>query len=120
MSMLLKQLGAAVLFLVLVVLAINPWHIWMPTALWWLVVVVALIVFALFAIFIWREKARDEREALHTQQAGRVGFLIGAGVLVLGILYETHQGIIDWWLLIALTAMIFGKWISAWYSQRYL
>jgi uncharacterized membrane protein YfcA len=84
------------------------------------VVVVALIVFALFAIFIWREKARDEREALHTQQAGRVGFLIGAGVLVLGILYETHQGIIDWWLLIALTAMIFGKWISAWYSQRYL
>lgn len=101
-------------------MAINPWHFWMPAGMWWMVAIIALIVFSIFAVFIWRESARDEREAQHIQQAGRIGFLIGNGVLVLGILYQAHTGMIDWWLLVALTAMIFGKWISSWYSQHYL
>lgn len=88
--------------------------------MWWMIAIIALIVFSIFAVFIWRESARDEREAQHAHQAGRIGFLIGNGVLVLGILYQAHIGMIDWWLLVALTAMIFGKWISAWYSQYYL
>ena len=74
------------------------------------------VVFSLFALFVWREQARDEREEQHRQVAGRIGFLVGAGLLVAGIIIQSLRHSLDSWLLITLTGMIVGKLAGRWYS----
>ena len=72
-------------------------------------VVWSLYRFLVFAAFVWKERAHDEREEQHRLISGRVSFLCGALVLVLGIVVETYQGTPDGWLIAALAAMVLAK-----------
>ena len=84
-------------------------------------VVVGLVVFfALFAGYMWRERARDEREELHKLAAGRVGYIAGGSVLTIGIAYQTffiHS--VDVWLVIALAVMVIGKLFGLLYKRAH-
>jgi len=68
-----------------------------------------IVVFALFASFIWGETAQDEREALHRFMAGRIAYLAGAGGLVVAIIVESLQHDLDPWLIGILGIMILAK-----------
>lgn len=68
-----------------------------------------LIVFALFASFILREKALDEREGIHRMYAGRTAFLAGASVIMVGLAYQTWKDSVDPWLVVSLVAMVLTK-----------
>ena len=46
----------------LAVLLLNPFHFWMPDMMHVVVCVLILAVFALFAIFMLRENAGDDRD----------------------------------------------------------
>ena len=102
----------AIILLILLVCVINPGHFWMPNMLGMVLVALLLIVFSLFAIFVWKEKAADEREHLHKLLAGRAAFLIGAAVLTIGVLFQSVSHALDPWLAIALGAMVLTKLIS--------
>ncbi len=104
--------------IVLLIAFLNPFDIFMPTSLVMMMEALMIIIFGIFASLIWRERAADEREGLHRMIAGRIGFLAGAGVLVVGILVQTLSHSVDPWLVIALTAMILAKIIALIYTKN--
>ncbi len=89
----------------------------MPTMFSSMVLIGLVVTFMIFAIFIWREKSEDEREDQHRLAASRAGFLVGAGLLVIGIIVQTINHDIDEWLLIALSGMILSKLLTRLYNQ---
>ena len=95
-----------ILIILLILLFVNPF---MSGALFMMVVVGLIIAFGLFTTFIWRERAEDERESYHKMIAGRIAFLAGAGVLVLGIVIQSFAHELDPWLIFTLGIMIIGK-----------
>ena len=113
------QIIAATATLALAILVLNPFHLWMPTMLAMALLAGLFVVFGVFAVFVMRERAVDEREEQHRSFAGRVAFLTGAILLMLGILVEDLQHNLDPWLVIALAGMIIAKLGARVYSDRH-
>lgn len=103
-------LGIAILFL-------NPGNLTMPDSTVSMLIVGLIISFLTFAAFLFREKASDEREAVHILTAGRISYLVGVGTLILAIILQALKHDIDPWLVIALCAMVFSKLLSRIYSH---
>ncbi len=101
------------------ILLLNPFHFWMPDMMVMGMLAAAFILFGIFASFILREKISDERDAFHRTIAGRNGFLVGASVLMLGILIEGYSHSVDPWLVLALISMILAKLFTrAWTDKN--
>ncbi len=101
------------------VLLINPFNILMTSAITLTLIMILAVAVIAFAVFIWREKPHDEREALYGLMAGRISYFIGGGVLVVAIIVQSIQHHIDLWLAVTLGAMVLTKLIvSAWISRR--
>ena len=77
-----------------------------------------IISFFFFMTIVWREKAHDERENLHKLFAGRISFLVGSVILVLGIIVQAYHHNVDPWLIYTLGGMILSKLFIHLY-QRY-
>ena len=105
----LQEIFVSGALIVLLVLFLNPFGFWMPNTLLLMMIAGLIVVFALFASFIWRETAQDEREALHRFMAGRIAYLAGAGGLVVAIIIESLQHDLDPWLVGILGIMILAK-----------
>lgn len=82
-----------------------------------MVLLILVIVFMVFAAFVWKERARDEREEQHRLVSGRVSFLCGALMLLIGIVAESYRGTPDPWLLAALGSMVIAKLSTRVYGQ---
>lgn len=107
--------------LILIVLLAALWHPFgaaMPSQMEMTLIAGLVVVFSIFASFVWRERARDEREIWHKMIAGRIAFLVGAVVLVLGIIIQSFAHRLDAYLIFALMAMILGKIIGIAYGKR--
>ena len=113
----LQEIIVSVVLIVLLILFLNPFELWMPPVLLMMMVLGLVIVFSIFASFIWRENSRDERENLHKMMAGRIAFLAGAGSLVIGIIIQSFRHELDFWLVLTLGTMIFAKIIGLIYSR---
>lgn len=113
----LSEIVVSFVLIILLVLFINPFGLFMPTTLLMMLIVGFLIVFGIFASFIFRENAKDERESFHRMLAGRVAFLTGSGSLVLGIVIQSLNHNLDLWLVFALGAMILAKIIGLIYGR---
>lgn len=103
--------------IILLFLFLNPFDFWMPTALLMMMVLGLVVVFSLFASFIWRENHRDEREGLHKMMAGRIAFLAGAALLTTGIIVQSFSHNLDPWLIYTLAGMIVAKVVTLIYGQ---
>lgn len=114
------ELGVSALLIVLAVLLLNPLHMWMPDMLAMLVVVLLLGAFGILAGFVLRERATDEREQNHKLFAGRVAYLGGVAVLLLGIVVQGLHHNVDAWLVIALLVMLLAKFAAHLYSDWHL
>lgn len=114
---LMQEIGISAALVALLILLLNPLKFWMPSAMVMMMVVGLAVLFVVFASFIWRENARDEREGMHRMIAGRFAFLTGAGVLVAGIILQSFRHALDAWLVLALGAMIIAKIIGLMYSR---
>jgi hypothetical protein len=110
-------LGAAIV--VALVLLINPSNVLMPSAFTLTLIMILAVTMIAFAVFVWREQPRDEREALHGLKAGHISYFIGAGVLVTAIIVQVVQHELDQWLAVALGAMVITKLlVSAWIRRK--
>lgn len=107
----------AVVLIGLAVALLNPFGWWMPDMLAKMIMVGLLIIFAVLVGFVWGEKARDEREMLHTMIAGRFAFLVGVAVLIAGIVVQNFNHAIDPWLVGALGTMVLAKVFGLVYGQ---
>lgn len=106
------------LFLGVLLLFLNPLGIWMPSAVVMTLLCILVILFLLFGSFLWNEKTQDERENFHKMLAGRIGYLMGSGILVTGIIFQEYTHTFDPWLVYALSGMILGKIFALWYSRK--
>ncbi len=113
----LQEIVVSLVLVVLLVLFLNPFKFWMPNAILIMMVSILIIVFALFASFIWRENSKDEREGLHKMMAGRVAFLVGTATLVVAIILQSFKHELDFWLVLTLGIMILAKIIGLMYSK---
>ena len=91
------------------ILLLNPFEFWMPNMMVMGMLVLALVLFGIYASFILRGKVIDERDSVHETLAGRNAFLAGSAVLILGIVIEGYTHTVDPWLVAALVAMIVVK-----------
>ncbi len=115
----LQEIGVALILLILVLFAYNPFHLWMPPAVVMMMATALVVVFGLFVALVWREKIHDEREHLHRLLAARLGFISGIAVLVGAIVIQTWQHDVDGWLPLAFTVMVLTKIAGYAYSRRY-
>lgn len=102
----------AIIILGLLVAIVNPGHFWMPSMVHMTMSVSLLLFVVLFGVFVWNEKARDEREELYKHMVGRIAYLVGTLVLVIGIVVQSMHHTIDPWLVMTLGAMIVTKLIG--------
>lgn len=118
-NIMIKNFGIPFILAGLLALLINPFDWWMNGTLYMCVVASILVLFCIFAVFFWKEKARDERELAHTLFAGRVAYFLGASVLVIAVVVQSFKHSIDPWIPVALLFMIIGKSIAMrWSSSR--
>lgn len=115
-----KEIGVSIALVFLLALILNPFDILMPTMAQVAVLAFTVAAFGVFASFILKESARDEREGAHRMFAGRVAFLAGATVLILGIVVQGVWATIDVWLVAALVAMVVGKVAARVYTEKNL
>jgi len=109
-----------VCLIAIAILLLNPFHFWMPDMLVISMLVIALVLFSIFASFILREKIFDERDSLHRVFAGRNAFLAGSAVLMLGIVVQGYFHSVDEWLVIALIVMVIVKIATRIWSDKNL
>ena len=105
--------------IVLLFVFLNPFNLFMPPAVVMMLLVMLIVLFGVFAALIWREKTHDEREVLLSQKAGRVAFLVGTTVLIIGIVYQELSHSLDPWLIYSLVFIILGKIIGYWYIKQH-
>ena len=113
----LQEICVSLALIVLLILFLNPFGFWMPNALLIMMIAGLIVIFALFAGFIWRENSRDERESFHKMMAGKFAFLAGAGGLIAGIVVQSLSHNLDPWLVAILGIMIFAKVIGLIYGR---
>ena len=116
----LSQLGLALILIVLAVVLLNPTGTYMPSMMVVGLMASTLAAFALFAGVIVKESAGDEREVVHRMHAGRVAFLVGTLLLVLGIVIQAWTHSVDPWLVYTLVAMTLAKLGTRIYSDIHL
>lgn len=103
--------GIAILFALAIL--INPFHLWMPNSLELTIAMILAVLVIGFSVFIWRERPRDEREAQHAASTGWVSYLAGGAVLLIAVLSQSLAHTLDWWVLVALGAMVVTKLIAS-------
>ncbi len=114
-----SELALSLLLIALTLLFLNPFQkLWMPTMFMSTIVLLFVVVFLLLAGVIWKETTGDERELQHRQVAGRISFLVGTGLLIIGIIIQTLQHRLDSWLLITLCGMVTTKLIARLYKEQ--
>lgn len=111
------EVAISAILLILLLLLLNPFHFWMPNEAHMLMLIGLVVLFAVFALFVFREKARDEREVLHRFIAGRFAYLVGTALLVIGIVWQSLEHKLDTWLIITLAVMILAKVVGVLYGK---
>ena len=109
----------ALLTLISLGLLTDPFMYWMPERVRLLILVgVTVLLCALFG-FALRERASDEREAMHRMLAGRIAYLSGIAVLTVALLVQGLSHRVDPWIGAALAAMVLGKLVAHLYIDHY-
>lgn len=112
------QIGVAAALVFVVLLMLNPFHVWVHNFMTVLVVTLLVVLFGAYSIFISLERGGDERESSHKMLAGRAAFFAGGLVLLIGIVIQSFEdGGPDPWLVFALAAMVFVKIGFRYYSE---
>lgn len=113
-----KEIFIVLALFVVFFILLNPFGWWMPDMMLAGLLVIALVVFGLFAVFAVRESARDEREAYHKHTAGRAAFVAGTALLAIGMVVQSIHHHVDPWLFVVFVVMIGAKLATRMYIDR--
>ena len=80
--------------------------------------VVLIIAFVSTSILLWQERARDERELMHRMMADRIGFLVGAGALVVVIVVQSIRHTTEPFVSVVLFLMLAAKIVGHLWSHH--
>lgn len=112
-----SEVAVAALVSALAAALCNP--LWMPMGAYYAAAVGLLVAVAAFAVFLWRERGGDERDALLRRVGGHAAMTAVAAVLVVGVSYQAVAlREVDYWLAGALVALVLGKALGYRYASR--
>ena len=112
-----KDILVPAVLIALLALLLEPFG-FMPSMAVMTVLILSVGAFAIFALFVWREKGIDEREQLHINRADRFGFIFGALVLLAAIVVQSLAHMLSPWLVAALVVMVAAKAIALMYQKN--
>ena len=106
------EIYLSAILILLLITCVNPLEAMMP--IFWdrTVIVLLIVVYGLYAGIVYREAARDERERLHVARAERIGFLTGATLVLVFIVFETFFTSVEKALVFVLGGMVLAKMIA--------
>lgn len=107
-----NDLIIGIIVILSLLLSSNIFSSFMPSSIVMLMIAVFVAAFSLFAVLIWRERPRDEREAHILLTSDRLGFLTGAVVLSVALIITSMRHESTNVLALALGAMILAKLIG--------
>jgi hypothetical protein len=115
----LAEVLVSLAFVALLALKLDPFDLLMPNRIQMIILALLVAAAGLYAGILFRQKARDEREALHLHRASRFAYIAGVGLLVLAIAVQSFRGGTDPWLFYILGGMVLVKLaILAWSRVR--
>ena len=103
------EIIVAIVLAGLLFLFLSPIDLLMPMTTGTMSILLVSVLFMVFSSLVFREKSRDERENFLKMNAGRISFLSGSVIAVIGILYQSMTHNIDPWLVYTLIGMILAK-----------
>lgn len=103
------EILVSIAFIVLLALKLDPFDLFMPNKIQMSVLALLVAAAGLYAGILFRQKARDEREALHLYRASRFAYVAGVALLVLAIVVQSFRGGADRWLFYILAGMVIVK-----------
>ncbi len=112
-----SEIIISLLLVSLLVFFIDPLDLLMPQSLSPFMVPFLIILFILFAGFLWNEKPGDEREQLHKYIASRFAYFAGIAVLIIGIIAQSTNHEVDPFLIIAVSVMLLAKILGSVYGK---
>jgi hypothetical protein len=113
----LAEIVVSLTFVVLLALKLDPLDLLMPTKVQMSILALLVAAAGLYAGILFRQKARDEREALHLYRASRFAYVAGVGLLVLAIVLQSFRGGADPWLFYILAGMVIVKLVILIWSR---
>lgn len=113
-----KEIISAIGLLVILALLMNPMGIYYSNMMLASFITILILLYIFFSVVVIRDRAADEREEKHQYFAGRVAFLVGTTVMIIGIIMQSISHKIDLWLVVTLIAMIAAKLIATKYSDK--
>jgi hypothetical protein len=117
-SKIFSETVVAVFLVIFLVWFANPFGFWMTDAFHMTLLGLIVTLFAIFAMFLWKEIVADEREQLHRFIGTRFAYATGGAVLLTGIIVQAFSHKIDPWLPLVLTSMVLAKIIGRWYAEK--
>jgi hypothetical protein len=105
----LAEILVSLAFVILLVLKLDPLALLMPNKAQMSILALLVAAAGLYAGILFRQKARDEREALHLYRASRFAYVAGVALLVLAITVQSFRGGADPWLFYILAGMVIVK-----------
>ena len=113
----LGEIAVRVVFLVLLALKLDPFDLLMPTRVQMLIICLLVAAFGMYSAVLFRQKARDEREAQHLYRASHFAYIGGTAILVTAITVQSFLGQTDPWLFGILAAMVVIKMVTLIWSR---
>lgn len=114
------QIALGILAVILtagILYSLSSLHLWMPETIPTMVVLGLIILIGVTVSFILKERGGDEREVNHSLFSGKVAFLSGTSVLLVGIIKEITTRNVDFWLVAAFITMVLAKILALIYSH---
>lgn len=109
----------SLVFVVLLLACIDPFHLWMPTAVQKTALVGVALAGLVYAGLIFRQRPRDERDTLHVLRSNRGGFLAGVVGLCGYIVYRMAIGAtLDKAIVVILAVMVIVKLVLLLWNRR--
>ena len=100
-----KFIGEIIISLLLIgllIFFINPLDLLMPHALHPFMAPFLVVLFIIFAAFLWKETPGDEREQMHKFIASRSAYFATIAILIVGVVLQSFMGEIDPWIVIGI------------------
>lgn len=113
----LGEIIVSLAFVILLALKLDPLDLLMPNKVQMSILALLVAAAGLYAGILFRQKARDEREALHLYRASRFAYVAGVALLVLAIVVQSFQGATDRWLFYILAGMVLVKLVILIWSR---
>ena len=105
----LSLLASSLALIILGILLTDPFNVTMNNMALTLLSGLLLASYGVFAGLFWHEHAADEREAVLVDKAGRLGYLSGLSVIVVGLVVQSFNHTVDPWLVLTIAVMIMSK-----------